>query len=833
MNRILTSQILVFVTCSLFIVAYFVPSEIFLVAQPEDNWVTYPMHISYLGGSSTPQGYNPSQIKTAYGLPSSGGAETTIAIIDAYDTPNILTDYTIFSNQFGLPDNNTGNFIVHKMSETIEINSGWAEETCLDVQWAHAIAPNAKILLVEAVDSYSNSLLSAVDYATSYPGVVAVSMSWGSNETSSEVYSDYHFNKPGISFFAASGDDGSGTGPYWPAVSPYVIAVGGTTLNLNPTISETAWSKSGGGISQFELRPSYQTSYGLNTAYRTIPDVSYNANPATGVSVSNNSKWITMGGTSAGAPQWAAIHALGLSVTNTNLYQRAKAAYISYFRDITSGSNGAYTASIGYDNVTGLGSPLTFKFGTSLEVSPTSGPINGPITLYGLGFTTNSSVNISYLNPVTSNWVSVINNFTTSTGNFTYPMIAPDLGQNITPGDHQATFDNIIFKARDNMNNRSYNITVPYAEGRRGLTQISDSIAALGLFGNNTDFVSTLFVQNGQSIQVSGRWFSPGTASLLWDDTISLGTANIDETGLINANVQVPTTTAGKHRLTLNDGSGPFYVNLTRLPAVANDYVDGWHTSDITVNLTPDYLMNETFYRINGGSISNLTSNGQPAITTEGNNNFLEYWSTWNVYGTGINEIPHVTVQGIKLDKTAPTGDITASIITTNPPTVTLALSATDPVSENIQMHFSNDNISWSNWELFSPIKTWNLLGGDGQKTVFVQFINDAGLSSTYSYKLTLETLQSTIIPTQTPTPTQVPAPTASPSSSPTLTTIPTLNPTPKSDASSTPTETQTPTSTSIPEAPEWVLILIVLSTLMLVLFFRKKIKIKRLNHED
>lgn len=812
-----TTKILVFVICSLFITAYSVPNGILLAPQPKDAWLTYPMHISYLGDSSTPQGYNPSQIKNAYSLPSSGGAETTIAIIDAYDTPNILTDYTIFSDQFGLPNNSTGNFIVHKMPGTIETNSGWAEETCLDVQWAHAIAPDAKILLVEAVDSYSNSLLSAVDYATSYPGVVAVSMSWGSNETSREVHSDYHFTKPGIAFFAASGDDGSGTGPYWPAVSPYVVAVGGTTLNLNPTISETAWSKSGGGISKFELRPSYQTNYGLNTTYRTIPDVSYNANPTSGVSVCNNSKWITMGGTSAGAPQWAAIHALGLSATNTNLYQMAKSSYSSYFRDITSGSNGAYTASIGYDNVTGLGSPLTFKFGTTLEVSPSSGPPNGSITLYGLGFTANSSVNISYLNPVTSNWVPVINNFTTTTGNFTYPMIAPDLGQNNTPGDHQAIFDNIIFRARDNSNNGSYNTTVPYSEGRRGLTQLSDSFAALGLFGNTTDLDSTVFVQNGQSIVVSGSWFSPGTAALLWDDTISLGTASIDGTGLFNANVQVPTTTAGKHKLTINDGSGPFNVNLTRLPAVANDYIDGWHTSDITVNLTPDYPMNETFYRINGGSINNLTSNGQPIITTEGSNNILEYWSKWNVYGTGINETPPVTVPGIKLDKTAPTGDITASSITTNPPTVTLALSATDPASENIQMHFSNDNISWSNWEPYAPLKTWNLLGGNDQKTVFVQFMDDAGLSSTYSYKLTLETPQSTTIPTQAPTPTQVSAPTASPS--------PTSSPTPNPTASPTPTETQTPAPTSIPEAPEWVLMLIALSTLMLALLFRRKIK--------
>ena len=179
------------------------------------------------------------------------------------------------------------------------------------------------------------------------------------------------------------------------------------------------------------------------------------------------------------------------------------------------------------------------------------------------------------------------------------------------------------------------------------------------MFGNNTDLASTVFVQNGQSIGVSGSWFSPGNASLVWDESLSLGTTSVDENGFFNANVQMPTTTSGQHRLSINDGIDSFCVNLTRLPTVSNDYVDGWHSQDITVNLTSDYPMNETFYRINGGSVYNLTSNGHPIITIESNNNTLEYWSTWNVYGTTLNELPHTTVAGIKLDKTAPTGSLT------------------------------------------------------------------------------------------------------------------------------------------------------------------------------
>jgi cell division septation protein DedD len=226
--------------------------------------------------------------------------------------------------------------------------------------------------------------------------------------------------------------------------------------------------------------------------------------------------------------------------------------------------------------------------------------------------------------------------------------------------------------------------------------------------------------------------------------------------------------------------------------------------------------MDETFYRINGGPINNLTSNGQPTISTEGNNNILEYWSTWNIYGTGINETLHVTVSGIKLDKTAPTGDITTSA-TTGVPTITLALFATDTASETIQMHFSNDGAVWSNWEPFASLKTWNIQGGDGQKTVFVQFMDDSGLLSTYSYKLTLETPQSTAMQTQASTPTQVPAPSSSPSLSP--------SPTPDNTASPTPTETQNSSPKSLPEASEWIPILIALSTLVLALLFRRKQK--------
>ena len=285
-----------------------------------------PLH--QFGGQATcPQGLTPSQIKKAYNLPSTGG-HGTIAIIDVYDAPYIESDLGVFDKQFGLAACTTANGCLekHKMASDIKADAGWASETTLDVEWAHAIAPQAKILLVEAKTASGQNLLNAIDYARGRSGVVAVSMSWGGDETSDEVSLDCHFQSANnkITFFASSGDDGAG--PSWPAVALNVVAVGGTTLKLNKDggfKSETAWKGSGGGLSAYETEPAYQLNYSILKTHnqRAIPDVAYNADPQTGFSVyfsSSASKkgWDVFGGTSAGAPQWAGIKSLGLMADN-------------------------------------------------------------------------------------------------------------------------------------------------------------------------------------------------------------------------------------------------------------------------------------------------------------------------------------------------------------------------------------------------------------------------------------------------------------------------------------------------------------------------------------
>jgi len=346
------------------------PSFVFASYHFSDFRGVSPIH-TYGGTSKTPVGITPAEIKKIYHLPESGGVGT-IAIIGAYNDASIEKDLSDFSTQFDLPACTTKNgcFEKHVMSKTAKDDSGWDMETTLDVEWAHAIAPNAKILLVAAATPSGANLLKAIDYAVSRPGVVSISMSWGGAEFSEEVSLDSHFAKSKAVLFASSGDNG--TGASWPASSPYVIGVGGTTLSLTADGNlkkETAWSGSGGGVSVYEKEPSFQSDYSIpkSKGFRAIPDVAYDADPASGFPIIRGGLWRTVGGTSAGAPQWAAIATLGSNAGNSRFYlDKAGSNASGYFRDIINGSNGdcGYVCSARkhYDYVTGLGSPLTVNF---------------------------------------------------------------------------------------------------------------------------------------------------------------------------------------------------------------------------------------------------------------------------------------------------------------------------------------------------------------------------------------------------------------------------------------------------------------------------------------
>jgi subtilase family serine protease len=307
-----------------------------------------------------------------------------IGIVDAYDDPNAEADLAVFDTQFGLPACTSSNGCFRKVysnGKKPAANANWSVEIALDVEWAHAIAPRATILLVETPTNSLSNLLAGVDTAVRN-GASAVSMSWTVGEFSGENSYDNHFVASGVTFLAASGDNG--TGAAYPAASPDVVGVGGTSLHLDASgnyQSETAWSGSGGGLSRIEREPLFQAQFAIPNdprGYRGAPDVSYNGDPSTGVAIydsvgiSGYAGWFQVGGTSAGSPQWAALVATvnslraaarkaHLASADTNLYSLAKASPAVDFHGVTQGTNGACgalcTAAAGYDYVTGLGTP--------------------------------------------------------------------------------------------------------------------------------------------------------------------------------------------------------------------------------------------------------------------------------------------------------------------------------------------------------------------------------------------------------------------------------------------------------------------------------------------
>jgi len=334
-----------------------------------------------------PGGFHPADMVNAYGLGSytGGGSGSTIAIVDAYDSPSAEADLGTFSSTFGLPSCTTANGCFSKVSETGTStlparNSGWEVEINLDVQWAHAIAPDAKVLLVEAKSSSDNDLLAAVDYARRNASVVT--MSWGGSEWSSETSYDTYFTDvtgDNVVFVSSSGDTGGIV--EWPAVSKYVIAVGGTNLGVNSTtgglatpVTETAWNGSGGGCSVYETSlvaqplPLVPQRRGNPVACtkRGVPDVAMSGGPNSAVSVyiSKQGGWYEVYGTSLASPMFAGVVALADSsrstkLTNTEAFTLLYAtAAKSDYRDITSGTAGSFSAATGWDYVTGFGSPL-------------------------------------------------------------------------------------------------------------------------------------------------------------------------------------------------------------------------------------------------------------------------------------------------------------------------------------------------------------------------------------------------------------------------------------------------------------------------------------------
>lgn len=329
-------------------------------------------------------GCNPNQTTNT----PSGGSQT-IAIVDAFDDPNAFADLDVFSAQFGLPLP-AGKFKVVYASGSepgLDPTGGWEIEESLDIEYSHAMAPNATLYLVEANSNSDADLFNAVLVASNLvacgqtaacpahsKGKGEVSMSWGSTEFPQELSLDAFFATPGVVYFASAGDD---PGPSYPCVSPDVVCAGGTSTARSEYngnfIAEITWQDAGGGVSVYEPTPSYQEGLRRQLGgFRGAPDLSSDANPNTGVWVLDTNPvpgagWYIVGGTSVASPTLAGIvNQAGnfASSTNAELTELYSLGGFGKFNDIFYGACGYYSgtfASPGWDQCTGLGSPRGFK----------------------------------------------------------------------------------------------------------------------------------------------------------------------------------------------------------------------------------------------------------------------------------------------------------------------------------------------------------------------------------------------------------------------------------------------------------------------------------------
>ena len=573
----------------------------------------------------------PAQVRNAYGIngitfQSNGatvtgnGSGETIAIVDAYDDPSIAADLSTFDQQFGIAAppsfvkvgiNSQGTASTTSFPSA---NQGWAGEIELDVEWAHAIAPAAKILLVEAYSASYNSLLRAVDYARNYSGVVAVSMSWGGGESSGETSYDSHFTTPaghtGVTFFASSGD--SSTIGY-PAISTRVVAVGGTTLNVDSagdSLGESAWSGSGGGLSQYISQPSYQNNLVIHNGSQVIssggmragPDVSFHADPNSGVAVYGSygfGGWAQVGGTSAGSPAWAGLMAivdqgrvaagLGSMDGYTQTLPALYALPSSDFHDITSGSNGnGDAAGPGFDLVTGRGTPVanllipalagntgstSAKPPTVAQAAQVVSSTSTTVSLSVLGADAVGESNLAYTWTVTG----------TPPASVTFTPNGTNSSKNTTAQLNSAGTYNFLVTITDISSGLSVTSQVSYTVGQV-LTSVSVSPATATVAVNTTEqFTATALDQFGVAM-------ANQPTSFTWSVTAG-GVGSISTTGLYSAPGGTGTATIQASTGTFSGTASVSVVNqaatITTLTAGPVYYYWGFALATLTVRVTP------------------------------------------------------------------------------------------------------------------------------------------------------------------------------------------------------------------------------------------------------
>jgi hypothetical protein len=639
----------------------------------------------------TPNGLTPALVRQAYGVNqvmfgnvTGDGSGQTIAIVDAYNAPSIVSDLHTFDSLYSLPDptltriNQSGGTTLPHNDPAGRGNS-WAVETSLDVEWAHAMAPKANILLVLANSASDADLMAAVNTARNRAGVSDVSMSWGGDELSTDPSYNSYFTTPsghtGVTFLAASGDSGaygsSGTRTVgYPAASPNVVAVGGTSLTIDSSgnyISESGWGSgtnsyllggSGGGISRYESQPVYQGGVVTQSAsFRALPDVAFLADPNTGAAVIDswdfgNTTPVPIGGTSLATPMWAGVIALanqgralgGLGTLDgaTQTLPRLYALPSSDFHDISSGNNG-YAAGAGFDLVTGRGSPIVNKLVPDLAGAATPAPSPGTP---GIGsFTiTPSSVNSGATVTLTAANV-------TETGG-TVANVRFYLESNSQSG-LQAGSDTLI--GTGVKNGITWTITASTAGlGGGSFTYYALATDTANVSSSVAQAALTVMTPTFNSFTVSPSRVSAGTPVTL--------SANVTETGGTVADVAFYAESNGTTGLQSSSdvflGNGAQSGSTWTLSATTNGLATGRYTfyavatdaqgltttASTVLNIAPPVSSNDNFANgtvLSGTLVSTTGSNvnatresGEPNII--GNPGGHSVWWTWTAPASGL-----------------------------------------------------------------------------------------------------------------------------------------------------------------------------------------------------
>jgi subtilase family serine protease len=479
-------------------------------------------------------GFGPSQLQSAYNLTSasaSDGTGETVALVDAYDDPTAAADLATYRSAAGLPAANfekvNQNGATSPLPAEAPASDDWTLEESLDLDMVSSICPNCHIVLVEAQDDTSNGLYIAENTAASLAGYV--SNSWGGTEASTDTSLDtQYFDHPGDVITASAGD--SDYGVIYPATSPYVVSVGGTSLSTASNSrgwTESVWNTTpgsegtGSGCSAYESQPSWQTALNLpaGCSKRIDNDVSADADPNTGVAVYDSSNgdggWNEVGGTSASSPMIAATYALADNPGNTpadDLYTHTSSLY-----DVTSGNDGscspAYlcTAEVGFDGPTGLGTPdglTAFSQGsstgdtvtvtnpgsktgtvgtaTSLQISATDSASGQTLTYSATGLPTGLSISTSGL----------ISGTPSAAGSYSVTVTAKDT----TGASGSATFTWTINAATGN----TVTVTNPGSKTGTVGTATSLQISATDSASGQTLTYSATGLPAGLSISTSG-----------------------------------------------------------------------------------------------------------------------------------------------------------------------------------------------------------------------------------------------------------------------------------------------------------------------------------------